>query len=65
VDDKGKTIARQFGEVKAVRPMPVACDGKPSGVVLQATFMSAAPPVKKMQVKLDANTTVSFDEQTE
>lgn len=65
VDEKGKTIARLFGEVKVLRPMPVACDDKPSGVVMQATFMAAVPPSKKMYVKMDPNTTVAFDEQTE
>ena len=26
LDDSGKSIARQLGPMKAVRPMPVACD---------------------------------------
>lgn len=65
VDDKGKTIAKQFGELKIVRPMPVGCDGKTSGVVMIVTFPAYQKPAKKMMVKLDANTTVSFDEQGE
>ncbi|HVR44421.1 MAG TPA: hypothetical protein VMS56_13365 [Thermoanaerobaculia bacterium] len=34
----GKTIARQFGPLRVVRPMPVSCDEKPSGVVMHAEF---------------------------
>lgn len=65
VDEAGKTLAKQFGELKVVRPMPVGCDGKTSGVVLIATFGTTRPPSKKMLVKFDANTTVTFDEQAE
>ena len=64
VDDKGKTIAKSV-ELKVVRPMPVGCDGKTSGVVMVATFGSSVAPAKKMFVKLDANTTVAFDEQAQ
>lgn len=63
VDDGGKLIARQFGEMKVVRPMPVGCDGKPSGVVVIVTFVTGNTPIKKMSVKLDANTIVPFEEQ--
>lgn len=63
VDDAGKVIARQLGDMKAVRPMPVACDNRTSGSVINVTFQSAAPPVKKMRIKLDANTIVDFEEQ--
>src|SRR5438876_1149108 len=56
LDDGGKTIARQFGEMKVVRPMPVGCDGRSSGVIMIVTFMSSNTPTKKMNVKLDANT---------
>lgn len=63
VDEKGKTIASQLGPMKAVRPMPVACDARASGSVILVTFQSAAPPSKKMRVKLDANTIVDFEEQ--
>lgn len=65
VDDGGKTITRQFGELKVVRPMPVGCDGRSSGVVIVVTFVSVSTPIKKMNVKLDPNTTVAFEEQTE
>ena len=64
VNESGKTIAKQLGELKVVRPMPVGCDGKSSGVVLIATFGTMATPSKKMLVKFDPQTTVAFDQQT-
>jgi hypothetical protein len=63
VNESGKTIARQVGELKVVRPMPVGCDGKKSGVVMIATFFALHPPENTMAVKLDAQTTVTFEEQ--
>ena len=63
VDENGRTIAKQFGELKVVRPMPVGCDGKTSGVVLIASFATGTVPSKKMIVKLDANTTIPFEQQ--
>ncbi|HYK03427.1 MAG TPA: hypothetical protein VE974_16840 [Thermoanaerobaculia bacterium] len=63
VSDSGKTIAKQYGELKVMRPMPVGCDGKSSGVVMIATFPSAQSPSKKMFVKLDADTVVEFEQQ--
>ena len=63
VDESGTAIAKQVGDLKVVRPMPVGCDGKKSGVVMITTFLSIHPPSKKMLVKLDSNTTVPFDEQ--
>lgn len=63
LDESGKTLAKQFGELKVVRPMPVGCDGKTSGVVLIASFAATRPPSRKMIVRFDANTTVTFDEQ--
>lgn len=65
VDDSGKMIARQIGELKVVRPMPVGCDGKTSGVVMIVTFLSNIVPEKKMNVKLNADTTVAFEQQAE
>jgi hypothetical protein len=61
-DDKGKTIARQFGELKIVRPMPVGCDGRSSGVVLIVTFPSAFPPTTQMHVKIK-DEVVRFEQQ--
>src|SRR6266540_1293875 len=63
VDDGGKMIAKQLGDMKAVRPMPVACDNRTSGAVINVTFQSALPPTKKMRVKLDEKTIVDFEEQ--
>ena len=63
VDEGGRSIAKQFGELKVVRPMPVGCDGKSSGVVVIATFPTGMKPSKKMSVKLDAQTTVAFEQQ--
>jgi len=65
VDDGGKPIAKQMGALSVVRPMPVGCDGKTSGVVMIVTFQTLSTPSKKMNVKLDANTTVAFDQQSE
>ena len=65
VDDSGKTVAKQFGELKVVRPMPVGCDGKASGVVVIVTFPTGLTPSKKMNVKLDAKSTVAFEQQAE
>jgi hypothetical protein len=63
VGDDGKSSAKQFGELKVVRPMPVGCDGKPSGVVMIVTFGTVQKPSRVMKVKLDANTTVDFEQQ--
>src|SRR5512142_3258034 len=42
VEANGKTIGKQFGELKVVRPMPVRCDDRTSGVVVTATFVTLA-----------------------
>jgi hypothetical protein len=63
VDAQGKLLAKQFGELRVVRPMPVGCDDKPSGVIMIATFVSARKPVDTMLVKLSPQTTVEFTEQ--
>jgi hypothetical protein len=65
LDEGGKTIAKQFGDLKVVRPMPVGCDGKSSGVVLIVTFPSASTPVRKIIVKLNPESTVTFDQQAD
>ena len=65
VNDSGRTLARQFGAMKVVRPMPVGCDGKASGAVVIVTFMMPSPPVRKLLLKLDSATTVPFEEQSE
>lgn len=65
VREDGKSVAKQYGDLKVVRPMPVGCDGKKSGVVIVASFGSTVPPAKKMFVKLNADTTVAFEAQSE
>ena len=65
VDDKGKVIAKQYGELKVLRPMPVGCEGKKSGVVLNATFATVNQPQKKMNLKVDRDTTIAFEEQVQ
>ena len=65
VTEDGKPIAKQFGELKIVRPMPVGCDGKTSGVVMIVSFATPSAPQKKMLVKLNADTTVAFEQQAE
>jgi hypothetical protein len=59
----GKVIARQFGELKVVRPMPSACDGKPSGVVVQAVFPTQNKPGQILRMKLDEGLIVNFNAQ--
>ncbi len=61
VDEKGAKVADAV-ELKVVRPMPVGCDGKTSGVVMLATFLSVHPPQKKLFVKISGNI-VEFEEQ--
>lgn len=60
-----KVIARQMGPLKVVRPMPVACDGKASGVVMIVTFPTGVTPSKKMLVRINADTTVEFEQQAD
>lgn len=63
VGDSGKAIAKQFGELKVVRPMPVGCDGKTSGVVLIVTFPTTIKPSRKINIRLNPDTIVAFDQQ--
>ena len=61
VDDRGRSLGKQVGELKVVRPMPVGCDGKTSGVVFVATFMFRRP-MGRMTLRIgDAD--VVFEEQ--
>ena len=63
VGPDGTTVAPQFGDLKVVRPMPVACDGKASGVVMVASFAHTRVPSSKLFLKLNADTVIEFDEQ--
>ena len=40
LDHSGKSIAKQFGDLRIVRPMPGGCDGNQSGVIMIAIFPS-------------------------
>ena len=62
VDEKGSKVADAV-DLKVVRPMPVGCDGKTSGVVMLTTFLSVHPPQKRMFVKLGDSAPIEFDEQ--
>jgi hypothetical protein len=64
VDDSGKSLAKQFGDLKVVRPMPVGCDGRTSGVVLVVAFSTGNVPTKKMNVKIKDETVV-FEQSAE
>jgi hypothetical protein len=63
VDDNGRTLGQQYGELKVVRPMPVACDDKESGVIMIVTFATIQVPVRRMNVRLKPDMVVQFDEQ--
>jgi hypothetical protein len=65
LDAKGKAIARQVGEMKVVRPMPVGCDGRSSGVIVVVTFSAITPPSSTISIRLDPNTVVEFEQQRE
>lgn len=65
VTEDGKSVSKQFGELKVVRPMPVGCDGKTSGVVMIVNFATSSTPSKKMLVKLNGDTTVAFEQQAD
>jgi hypothetical protein len=63
VDSGGKQIAQQLGPIKAVRPMPVACEGKSSGVVISLTVLSARQPQDNVLIQLKPDLTVEFEKQ--
>lgn len=65
LDDDGKVQATMFGELKIVRPMPVACEGKASGVVMTAVFPTPSTPRKTMRVRLADDLIVLFDAQND
>ena len=62
LNESGRAVSKQFGALKVVRPMPVGCDGKASGVVVVVTFLNPNTPHEKMQLRLDPSTTVTFEE---
>ncbi|HEY0593535.1 MAG TPA: hypothetical protein VGF40_17315 [Thermoanaerobaculia bacterium] len=60
VDAEGNVIAKQWGQLKVVRPMPVACGEKTSGVVVFAVFPTIKSPTKIVTIRFDPNLTVDF-----
>jgi hypothetical protein len=62
LDDKGKPVAKA-AELHVVRPMPGGCDGKTSGVVVIATFLTAREPAHVMYLKVDNTSPVPFTQQ--
>lgn len=58
-----KPVAEQFGSLRILRPMPVGCGGKSSGVVMTTSFVARTAPAKKMTVRLTPDLTVEFDQQ--
>ena len=62
VDEKGKMITRAL-DMKVIRPMPVACDDKPMGVVISTTFLVARPLNGKIYLKFDDKNTVALEQQ--
>jgi hypothetical protein len=63
LDDRGKEVAKQMGDMKVVQPMPVACGGKASGVVLNVEFLAVVNPTKIMKVKFDDGLVIDFEAQ--
>lgn len=61
VSEKGKSIGIQHGDLKVIRPMPVGCDGRKSGVVMNVTFNTVMNPAKKVSIKLGADRIVDFE----
>jgi len=62
LDEKGKMITRAL-DMKVIRPMPVACDDKPMGVVISTTFLVARPLNGKIYLKFDDKNTVALEQQ--
>lgn len=65
VDGTGKVVAKQSGDLKVIRPMPVGCGSKSSGVVMSVLFQNANPPKGKMNVRFEAKSIVEFSEQAD
>lgn len=61
----GKVVARNFGPIRVVRPMPVSCEGKGSGVVLQAVFPTGNTPDRQIQMDFGRDLVVEFEAQSE
>jgi hypothetical protein len=62
VDENGKTIMKLVN-LKVIRPMPVSCDEKTTGVVLSTTFLSPRAVTGRIYIKFDEKNTVALDQQ--
>lgn len=62
-DKDGKPIVTALPGASAVRPMPVACDGKPSGSVLSVSFLRPSAPNGTIYLKFGSGEVVAFQEQ--
>ncbi|MGA7614016.1 MAG: hypothetical protein WBX15_02440 [Thermoanaerobaculia bacterium] len=65
LDDSGRQVAEQLGELRVVRPMPVACGDKSSGVVVTVDFLTFATPGKTVTIQFSDSLTVTFAKQDE
>ena len=65
VEENGRVVAKQFGELRIIRPMPVACDGNSSGVIMMTTFATVQTPGKRIFVRFGPKSTVEFEEQSQ
>lgn len=65
IDGTTKVIAKQTGDLKVIRPMPVGCGNKTSGVVMTVTFVNTTPPAGKMYIRFEGKSVVLFEQQAD
>lgn len=65
IDHGAKVVAKQSGDLKVIRPMPVGCGGKASGVVMTVSFPSATAPAGKMLIRFEGKSVVEFEQQSD
>ncbi len=53
-------VARQYGQIRVLRPMPVACGDSPSGVVLEVEFATFTNPGAVVRIHFDDERVVDF-----
>jgi len=63
VDEKGRTIMK-LADLKVIRPMPVSCDDKPTGVVLSTAFLSPREVTGTIYIKFDEKNTIALEQQS-
>ena len=62
VDENGRTIMK-LADLKVIRPMPVSCDEKPSGVVLSTAILSPRQVSGTIYIKFDERNTIALEQQ--